>query len=54
MVKAMDCGIVVSEFELYTQYSLYFRTTTLGKGIKPLSYGLDSIIAVLLEGLLWH
>ena len=29
MVKAMDCGIVVSEF-------VHFRTNTLGKGMNPL------------------
>ena len=32
MVKVMDCGIVVSEFELQSRYYVYFRTNTLGKG----------------------
>ena len=32
MVKAMDCGIVVSEFELQSRYCVHFRTKTLGKG----------------------
>ena len=32
MVKAMDCRIVVSEFELQLLYYVYFRANTLGKG----------------------
>ena len=36
MVKAMDCGIVVSEFELQSRYYVHFRTNTLGKGMNPL------------------
>ena len=36
MVKAMDGGIVVSEFVLQSRYYVYFRTDTLGKGINPL------------------
>ena len=36
MVKAMDCGIVVSEFELQLRYYVHFRANTLGKGINPL------------------
>ena len=36
MVKAMDCWIVVSEFELQPRYYVHFRTNTLGKGINPL------------------
>ena len=34
MVKAMDCEIVVSEFEIQSRY--YFRTNTFGKGMNPL------------------
>ena len=48
----MDCGIVVSEFEPQSRYYDPFRTNTLGKGMNPLillSYGLNSITAVLLE-----
>ena len=30
MVKAMDSGIVVSEFELQLRYYVYFWTNTLG------------------------
>ena len=34
VVKAMDCGIVISEFQ--TLYCVHFRTNTLGKGKNPL------------------
>ena len=36
MVKAIDCGIVVSEFELQSCYYIHFWTNTLGKGMNPL------------------
>ena len=36
MVKAMDCGIVVSEFVLQSRYYIHFRINTLGKGMNPL------------------
>ena len=36
MVKAMDCGIVVSEFELQSHYYIHFWTNTLEKGMNPL------------------
>ena len=36
MVKVMDCGIVISEFELQSRYYVHFRTNTLGKGMNPL------------------
>ena len=36
MVKAMDCGIVVSESVLQLRYYVHFRTNTLGKGMNPL------------------
>ena len=36
MVKAMDCGIVVSEFVLQSPYYVHFRANTLGKGMNPL------------------
>ena len=35
MVKAMDCGIVVSEFVLQSRYYVHFRANTLGKRINP-------------------
>ena len=34
MVKAIDCGIVVSGFELQSRYYVHFRTNTLGKDMK--------------------
>ena len=37
MVKAMDCEIVVSEFELQSLYYVHFRANTLGNGMNPLS-----------------
>ena len=36
MVKAMDSGIVVSEFVLQSHYYVHFRATTLGKGMNSL------------------
>ena len=36
MVKAMDCGIVVSEFKLQLHYHVFFRTDTPRKGMNPL------------------
>ena len=36
MVKAMDCGIVVSEFLLQSHYYVNFRANNLGKGMNPL------------------
>ena len=32
MVKAIDCGIIVSEFELQSRYYVHFRTNSFGKG----------------------
>ena len=36
MVKAMDCGIVVSEFVLQSRYYVHFQANTLGEGMNPL------------------
>ena len=36
MVKAMDYGIVESEFELQSHYYIPFQTNILGKGMNPL------------------
>ena len=36
MVKAMDCEIVVSEYELQSRYYFHFRTNTFRKGMNPL------------------
>ena len=35
MVKALDCGILVREFELQSRNYVDFRINTLGKGITP-------------------
>ena len=36
MVKAIDCGIVITEFEFQSRRYIHFRTNTLGKGMNPL------------------
>ena len=36
MVKAMECGIVGSEFVLQSRYYVHFRANTLGKGMNSL------------------
>ena len=36
MVKAMDCGIVVSEFVLQSRYYVQFLANTFGRGMNPL------------------
>ena len=36
MVKAMDCGIVVSEFKIQLLYYIHFQTNNLGKGMNLL------------------
>ena len=36
MVKVMDCGIIISEFELQSRYNVHFQANTLGKGMNPL------------------
>ena len=37
MVKAMACGIVVSEFVLQSRYYVHFQANTFGKGMNPIS-----------------
>ena len=37
MIKALDCGIVVSEFEFQSSYNVHFPTNTLGKDMKSLT-----------------
>ena len=37
MDKAMDCGIVVSEFVLQSRYYVHFRANALGKSINPIT-----------------
>ena len=36
MVKARDCGIVVSEFIHQSRYYVHLQANTLGKGMNPL------------------
>ena len=36
IVKAMDCGIEVREFELQSRFYVHFRANTLGKSMNPL------------------
>ena len=36
MIKALDCGIIVSEFVLQSRYYVHFQANTLGKGMNPL------------------
>ena len=38
MVKAIDCGIVESDFVLKSRYYVPFPANTLGKGMKPLIF----------------
>ena len=37
MVKALNLGILVSEFELQSRYYVHFRRNTLEKGMNPLN-----------------
>ena len=52
MVKAMDCGIVVSEFVFQSHYYVHFWKRY--EPPYPPSYGLNSTTAVLLGEWLWH
>ena len=36
MVKALDCRIIISEFEHQSCYYVHFRANTLGKGMSTL------------------
>ena len=57
MVKAMDLGILVRQFELQSRYYVHFRANTLGKVIEPPyppSYRLNSPNTVRLGEWLWH
>ena len=50
MVKVMECGIVVSEFEPQLRYYIHFRANTLGKSMNhpyPPSYVLNNTTTVL-------
>ena len=53
MAKAMDSGIVVSEFKLLSQYYVHFQTKDLGTMYEPPyppSYGLNSTTTIFLDG----
>ena len=56
MVKAMDCGIVISEFVFQLCYYVHFRANTLGKGMNPLILPaeLNSTTTVLLGEWIWY
>ena len=57
MVKAMDCGIIVSEFVFQSRYYVHFRANTRGEMYEPpypSNYGLNSTTTVLLGEWLWH
>ena len=36
MVKALDCGFIVCEFELQSHYHIHFHTNNIVKGMNPL------------------
>ena len=38
MIKAIDCGIVVSEFILQSRYYVHFRANTISKGMNFLIF----------------
>ena len=40
MLNALDYGLVVSEFKLYSYYCVHFRTNSLGKNMKLLAHQL--------------
>ena len=55
MVKAMDCGIVVPEFEVALLHSLSDKYPwERYEPPYPASYGLNCTTTVHLEGWLWH
>ena len=53
IVKVLNWGIVVSEFELQSHYYVHLRTNTLILHY-PTNDGLNSTITVRLEGRIWH
>ena len=51
MVKTMECGVIVGEFELQSCNYVHFRTNTSGyEPLHPPKYRLNSTTKVLLEG----
>ena len=56
MVKALDCGILVSEFEFQSCSYVHFRTNSQGKGMNHLILPvmrLNSITSVFPYGWFW-
>ena len=48
MVKAIDCRIVVSKFEVQSCYYVHFRTKILWKGMFPfILFAMDKIVPLL-------
>ena len=57
MNKRLKSGLKESEFELQSRYYAHFRTNNPAKYFEPTdpkSYGLNSIIAILKQVLVWH
>ena len=57
IVKAIDCEIIVSKFELQSCYYVHFRKQYPWEMYEPpysSGYGLNRTTIVLLEGWLWH
>ena len=57
IVKVMNCGIVVCEFELQSCYYIHFQKKYPRKRYEspyPPCYGLNSTTTVLLEEWPWH
>ena len=47
MIKALDYGIIVSEFELQLRYNIHFRINTLEK-VLPLNYIFFLLISIVI------
>ena len=56
MVKSLDYGILVIEFEVKPFYYLHSQANILGKGMNPLvlTDGLNCTTTVLLKGFIGH
>ena len=54
VVNVLIFDTVVSEFELHSFYYVHFQINTLGKGMNPLIYWLNSTTTVLLKEALEH
>ena len=55
MAKVLDSSFETRVFGFHLCYYVHSRTNTLREGMNPIiTGGLNSIIAVLLQGWLWH